>query len=67
MQAMSVFRLLPLAAASVAAVWRRSWNRGVLTPTLVIAGSHTRLRNVLLRSGPPSAAGNTSRSEPGSP
>jgi hypothetical protein len=50
-RAMSAFKLVPLAAASVAAVCRKSWNRNPLMPTSVVAGSHTRRRKLLRRIG----------------
>ncbi|MDP9410968.1 MAG: hypothetical protein M3P70_10785 [Actinomycetota bacterium] len=64
MRAMSAFRLVPLDAARVAAVWRRSWKRNRLMPTSAVAGSHTRRRKLLRRSGWPSALGNTRPSSP---
>src|SRR5947209_2178808 len=55
-----------LAAASVALVWRRSWNRTPSRPTDTHAGSHTRLRKFSRRSGVPSGMTNTRPSTPGS-
>ncbi|MDP9412302.1 MAG: hypothetical protein M3P70_17780 [Actinomycetota bacterium] len=66
MRAMSALRLAPLAAASVAAVCLRSWNRKPVMPTSAVAGSHTRRRKLLRRIGWPSALGNTRPSAPGS-
>jgi hypothetical protein len=57
MRAINARRLVPLAAARVAAVCRRSWNRSSVSPASATAGSQTRLRKLLRRIGPPSAAG----------
>ncbi|HET6835884.1 MAG TPA: hypothetical protein VFH30_18625 [Acidimicrobiales bacterium] len=48
---MSAFKLVPLAAASVAAVCLKSWNRNPVMPTSLVAGSQTRRRKLLRRIG----------------
>lgn len=64
MRAMIALGLVPLAAAMVAAVWRRSWKRSPASPAAVVAGSQTRRRKLERRMKVPSGDGNTITTAP---